>query len=362
MSMPDQPVVTQTRQNIKMAKLFHPGLLWIEWRQHRYLFVLLCLNIMLQPALLPLFIQAFIQVLVLRPGLTVVSDSNPWVSMVNGIIQSGGSIMEVTTIIAVLLLAAIMVGHERGNSLNYLASTPVARRQILAAKWMTGSLAILTSMVLLSAYMFGVARLNPGSINPVLLYAWAGSTTAALLCLFSLALLSASICSSILYSAVFTGFFLMLPMMLSFLIINTLSKYAVLSADQATSATQWLNHLNIIDYYIMQEGGNGWSNSAASFAGIPLLLLAGVIFLILAMRAFERNPLERTGEFLLSGNSKETGRLMVACLFAPLYATELAGSPGLFLIYLPLIAFGIYLGIGILWRTMAVLGLSKRST
>jgi len=361
MRIATQPVAIQFEEKINMDALFHPGLLWKEWRQHRYLFVLLCLIIMLQPVLLPLFIRAFIQVLILRPGLTAVSDLNPWVSVVNGIIQSGGAIMEVTTIIAVILLAAVMVGHERGNSLNYLASTPVARRQILAAKWMTGSLAILTFMILLSAYMFGVARLNPGSINPDQLCSWAGSTTAALLCLFSLALLSASSCSSVLYSAAFTGFFLMLPIILSFIILNPLSKYAILSADQVTYANHWFNYLNIIDY-IMQDSSYGLSNSDAWFVYIPLLLLANIVFLILAMRTFERNPLERSGEFLLRGNSKEIGRLMLACLFAPLYATELASSPELFLIYLLLIALGIYMGMGILWKTMAALGLSRRST
>lgn len=360
MRLADPPVVNQFRENSKMAALFHPGLLWKEWRQNRYLFALLFFIIQ-QPIFTPLFIRVFIRGLMLSPGFTVTSDLSPWVWAVKAIIQSGGTTMEVTAIIAVILLAAVMVGHERGSSLNYLASTPVDRRQILAAKWMTGSLAILFSMSLLSLYMLGTAALNPAAISLNQVWSWAGPTTAALLCLFSLALLSASICSSILYSAVFTGFFLMLPIILSFIIINTLSKYAILSTDQVTSATQWLNHLNIIDYYIMQESWNGWSNSASWFAGIPLLLLAGVIFLVLAMRTFERNPLERPGEFLLSGNSKKIGRLILTCLFAPLWATELASSVGLFLIYLLLIASGIYLGMGILWKTMAFLGLDSTS-
>ncbi len=360
MRMADQPVAKPIRDNTKIVPLFHTGLLWKEWRQYRHLFALLFFIIIQQPILTPLLIRAFIQVLMLRPGLTAVSDLNPWVSLVKAIIQSGGTIMETTTIIAVILLAAVMVGHERGSSLNYLASTPVDRRQILAAKWMTGSLAILFSMSLLTIYMFGIATLNPAAISLNQLWLWAGTTTAALLCLFSLALLSASICSSILYSAAFTGLFIMLPTLLSSIILNPLGKYAILSTDQVTNAYQWLNQLIIVDY-IVQESWNGWSNSASWFVYIPLLLIAGVIFLVLAMRAFERNPLERMGESFLRGNSKEIGRLMLTGFFAPGWATQLASSPELFLIYLLLTASGIYMGIGILWKAMASLGLSRGS-
>jgi hypothetical protein len=42
-----------------MTALFHPGLLWKEWRQHRYLWILFFSLIMLQPVFVPLFIRVF---------------------------------------------------------------------------------------------------------------------------------------------------------------------------------------------------------------------------------------------------------------------------------------------------------------
>lgn len=337
-----------------MAKLFHPGLLWKEWRQHRYLWILFFSLIMLQPVFVPLFIRVF----ALPNRIIAESGLSPSAWVLKAIIQNGACFMEQTAVIAVVLLATIMLGAERGSSLNYLASTAVSRRQILAAKWLLGNLGILVCMSALLLYMVAISTINSGIIPLSLLLLWSVRTTLVLLALFSLALLSACIFSSILYSAVFTGFFLMLPVLLTSIIVFPLTKFHVLTVAQASQVNQWLNYLNIIEY-ISADGAAGLNNTGYLLGSMFVLLLADLLFLLMAMRLFDRNPLERSGEVFLSGNSKEKGRLGLAIFLSPLLACNMADSWPQFLICLLLLFIAIYLGMGILWRLSAGLGLAK---
>ncbi|HEX3011440.1 MAG TPA: hypothetical protein VHQ70_05285 [Syntrophomonadaceae bacterium] len=340
--------VKQYEKDYIRESFIHPGLLWKEWKQHRYLFILLLLLI-LQPLVLPVFLQAF--------GLiSNMSVPNPWVWAITNFIQDGGSSMG----FAVVLLAAYMVAGERGRGFNFLVATPVNRRQILIAKWITGSLAILLSMILLFSYMSTIHTLYPMDIEMNQILAWAGRTTAALLCLFNLALLSASLCTGILYSAVITVFFLALPVMVYVIIMFTATKYAFLSSYQITKISHLLSYVNLVNFSI-NESWKGLSTSFPMLLIIALFIIASLLFLLLAVRAFENNPLERSGEVLLRGSFKEIGRWIIVCLLAPLYAVKLADSTIWFFIYTILLAIGIYLVLGWLWRAMTWLGLSRQS-
>ncbi len=338
-----------------ITALFHPGLLWKEWRQHRFLFMLLFLAMMLELLFSQLYVQNF-----LSNQNTAYSNLRMPILVIKTILQNGMSFTEIIAVIAVVLLAAIMMGAERGQSLNYLASTAVSRRQILAAKWLLGNLFIMFCMFGLFLYMYVISILNPLEVPVNLLLLWSLRMTVAMLFLFSLALLSACIFSSILYSTVFTGFFLLLPSLLSYIIVYPLSKYHVLSAMQANQVNQWSNTLDIMAY-ISANRGIEVSNGLIPWVTTIILPIAIIFCLLLAMRLFEHNPLERNGEVLLSGNSKEIGRLVLTILLAPLWATNLAGSWSLFLIYLVLLTAAIYLGLGLIWRFMASLDLGKNS-
>lgn len=356
MSMSDQTQAQQLKAQGTMTALFHPGLLWKEWRQHRYLLLLLFFLMTLEL----LFSQLCVQIFSFGNQDPANSGLRLPLLVIKTILQNGMSFTENIAVIAVVLLAAIMLGAERGRSLNYLASTAVSRRQILAAKWLLGNLAIMLCMFGLFLYMYVISALNPLAVPVNLLLLWSLRMTVTLLFLFSLALLSACIFSSILYSTVFTGFFLMLPSLLSYIMVYPLSKYHVLSAMQASLVNQWSNTLDIMAY-IGADGGIGTSNGWVFWVSTIILLGANILCLLLARRLFERNPLERNAEVLLSGNSKEVGRLVLALLLAPLWAGNLAGSWPLFLIYLLLLAAAVYLGFGLLWKLMANLGLGRNA-
>lgn len=336
--------------------LFHPGLLWKEWHQHRYLFLLLLFLIMLET----LFSQIYVQGFILNNQNTGYSDLRLPILVIKTILQNGMSFTESISIFAVVMLGAIMLGGERNHSLKFLAGTNVSRRQIIAAKWLLGNLAILICMVALLLNMYNISTIDPQAVPVQLLLLWGLRMTLALLFLFSLAMVSACIFSSPLYSAVFTGFFLMLPMLLMHIAIYPLEKFHVLSAMQAGQVNQLVNVLNIINY-IGADGGSGVSNGGVAWGSAIILLIANVLCLLLSMWLFEHTPLERNGEMLMIGNSKEVSRLVLAILLAPLWAANLAGSWSLFLIYLVLLAAAIYLGLGLMWRLMASLGLNKNS-
>ncbi|MGE5458846.1 MAG: ABC transporter permease subunit [Methanobacterium sp.] len=336
--------------------LFHSGLLWKEWRQHRFLF-LLFFSLMTLELVFSLFCMPFLASM--QQNHVNVSSSFP-ILAVKAILQNGMSFTENISMIAVVMLAVIMLGKDRAHSLKYLVSTAVSRRQIIAAKWLLGSLVILLAMSVLVSVMYIISAPDPQTVPVQLLLLWGLRMTLALLFLFGLALLSACIFSASLYAAVFTGFFLALPMLLIHIIVSPLAKYHVLSAQHANQVYQWSNVFNIISYV----GADGVSGGSGAFiAGIStfILLFLMILCFLFSMRVFEHAPLERNGEILLIGHSKEIGRLVLACLFAPLYAGDLSASWPWFFIYSLLLGAAIYLGLGLLWKLQFGLGLARRA-
>lgn len=352
MQAAQQHIPNQLNESRTIDAWVHTGLLWKEWHQHRYLLFLQAL-IILQPVIYPFIWSFFSSFNLIHPP----SSFDQWVWLVHSTIDNGNSMVELTSMIVVVFLAAAMLTLERGGTLNYLASTAVNRRQILVAKWLTGSLSILGSMICLALYMYGIAVMHPPFISIPQILFWSLLATLALLALFSLALLSACIFSSFLYAVAFTGFFLALPMLLSSIVLNPLYKYSILSDLQVAQAYQWLYQFNIVELIIRENADTGFSLSFLT--SILVLLLFNFLFLFLAVHIFEHSPLERSGEVLLAGNSKEIGRLLLTVLLAPSGAAQLAGTWQLFLPWLLIIALGIYLGMGILWQFAARLGLSK---
>lgn len=334
---------------------FHPGLIWKEWHQQRFLFLLFFLLMMLE-LIFSLFCS---QILVSAQQTHVNSVINPLLA-VKTILQSGMSFTETVSGFAVVMLAVIMLGGERKQSLPYLASTAVSRRQILAAKWLLGSLVILLAMTALLLCMWLISALDPLTIPVQSLLLWGLHMTMALLGLFSVAMLSACIFSSILYAAVFSGFFLLLPMLLIHIVMAPLTKYDALSALQAAQVYALSNAFNVISY-IGAEGGSGASTTWLPWFSTIILLFMMVLCIVLSLRIFEGAPLERNGEALLIGHSKEIGRLVLACLFAPFYAVNLAESWPWYFVITFLLASTIYFGFGLLWRLQSSLGLDRNA-
>lgn len=333
------------------------GLLWKEWRQYYKFFLLALIVIGLEPVLVPITYWIY------RTG----SRADAWSDSIKAVLATGSSTTETIAIIAVIVLAALMLAGERGSGLNYLVSTPVSRRQIITAKYIVGSLGILAIMLFISLFLIVAGQQLPASYSTLEVIQWAILTTVALLCLFSLALLVASFSGGILSSVLFTTIIMGLPWILSGISLATFRQFYAVSAALELKARYIVTYLFIPDY-ITRNGRYIWSSDNILIIDqvtpnypleITILLVAALLFFWLAIKVFEKNPLERQGELLLFGNFKQVGAVFLSFLMALGWAGDVASSLTSFLAYFLVMWLGIYLALVALMRVIAWLGLSR---
>ncbi len=333
------------------------GLLWKEWRQYYKYFFLAFVIISLEPVLVPITYWVY----------RACDRADAWSDGIKAILATGSSTTEVIAIIAAIVLAALMLAGERGSGLNYLVSTPVSRREIITAKYIVGSLGILAMMLFISLFLIVAGQLLPAQYSAQEVIQWAGLTTAALLCLFSLALLVAAFSGGILSSALFTAIIMWLPWMLVSLTMYVFRQFCAVSTALELKARYIVAYLFIPDY-ISRDGRHIWSSNSNQFIDrvtpdypleIIALLLASLLFFWLAIKIFEKNPLERQGELLLFGNFKQIGAIFVSFLMGLGWAGDVASSLTSFLVYFLVTGLGIYLVLVALIRLIAWLGLNR---
>ena len=316
------------------------GLLWKEWRQYGWTFGLAFIVISLEPVLVPI-----------SYWLYRVGNRDAWSYGIKAILAPGLSTTETTAMIVAVLLAALMLAGERGSGLNYLVSTPVSRRQIIAAKFISGSLALTVIMAAITLFLLVAGHLLPAQYSNQEVLPWALVTTAALLCLFSLALLMASLSRGVLSAALFTAIIMALPWMLTSQILYVMQQFYQVSATLELKARYIVTYLFIPDY-ISRDGRYIWDSNGNMVIDriitdypleVTLLLLAALCFLGLAIKIFEKNPLERQGELLLFGNFKQIGLLFFSFLGAMAWAEDVGTSLLSFFGYFLVMWLGIYL-------------------
>lgn len=333
------------------------GLLWKEWRQYYWSFILAFIVIGLEPVMAPITYWVY------HTG----NRADAWSDGIKAILATGFSTTEMVAIIAVIVLAALMLAGERGSGLNYLVSTPVSRREIITAKYIVGSLGILAIMLFITLFLLVAGQLLPAQYSAQEVIQWATLTTAALLCLFSLALLVASFSGGILSSVLFTAIIMGLPWMLVSLTMYVFRQFCTVSTALELKARYIVTYIFIPDY-ITRDGRHIWNSNSNQFIDrvapdypleIIALLLASLLFFWLAINIFEKNPLERQGELLLFGNFKQIGAIFISFVSALGWAGDVASSLTSFLVYFPVMWLGIYLALVALMRIIAWLGLSR---
>lgn len=315
------------------------GLLWKEWRQYRGYFLLAFLFISKDTILVP--ISAWVY--------QVGDSADAWSAGIKNILATGFSTTETTAVIMVVLLAALMLAGERTGTLNYLVTTPVSRQEIIRAKLLSGCLVIISIMSVISGFLLLAGALLPAQYSAEEVINWVVITTAALLCLFSLALLVASFSRGILSSALITMVIMVLPWMLISMVLQIFRQFYTLSAGIELKARYIATYLYIPDY-ISRDGRYIRSSNLAIDRVAPdyplevaILLLAAFLFLWVAIKAFEKNSLEHRDELLLFGNFKQIGLILISLMAAMGWAAQMAASPVLFLFYFIAMWLGLYL-------------------
>lgn len=332
--------------------MLNQGLLWKEWVQYRWYFLLAFIIIGLDPVVLPIIMW-----ILQGSGKVVSLAPDVWSNGIKHMLGTGGSNPESWAMIAVVILAAVMLGGERGSSLNYLVTTPVSRCQIIEAKFMVGGGAIIAMMLLLTLFMLAAPHFYPARYTSHEVVLWALLTTAALLCLFSLALLTAAFSGGVLSSALFTAIIMGLPWLLVSLLLHIISRFCQISSTLAIKA-RYITYLFIPDY-ITRDGRYISYGDQVLDRTIPdypleitILLAACLLFFALARQIFARNPLEKQGELLLFGNFKHIGQISLSFLMALAWAGEVASSGAWFWFYLAVMWLGLYLAIAVIWRLL----------
>jgi ABC-type transport system involved in multi-copper enzyme maturation permease subunit len=317
------------------------GLLWKEWTQNRWYFLLAFLALGLQPS------WGALNYGINQQGNIAIA----WAFGIKQILVAGSSAMETTAMVVAVFLAALMLTGERGNGLNYLVTTPVSRREIIISKFIGGSLALIIIMFLISLSFIVAIKWYPAGYKVSEVINWSVITTLALLCLFSLGLWVASFTQGIVIVTLITAVIMALPWIFISMATQVYGQYYLLSASLELKL-RYLQTYFFIPNYISREGYfiasshggliTGGANAPFYPLEITVLVLISGFCLWGAIKMLERNPLESPGEILLWGSFRQIGMILIALLNAILWAAKIASTPGWYVVYFFALWLGIY--------------------
>lgn len=330
-----------------MRPLLNKALLWKEWRQNRGYFLLAGLLLTYVPVLKSLYF--------LVSGSAAVSEwgnhLNHMMHFQQGMANPAGysAVMETWGMVVVILLGALMLGEERKGSLNYLASTPVSRRQIILAKFLAGSGVILLAMMVNSGFLMGMDFLLELPYTGLDVLNWAVLTSFVFLGMYTLTLMTSTFTANVLAAGGLSFGLMFLPRVVVSLI--AISAYRYFSASQSflIKAHYLGSYLTLTDY-LTRFGRDGIITSIevhGSFTAVAssgsvalnignegLFLIFGILFLLfLAVVIFERDSLEPGGTIFASRSARRCCEIVVTLLLGWGLALSWATSLGEFCLY-----------------------------
>ena len=303
-----------------MSSLLNRGLLWKEWRQNRWYFLLTGLLLAYVPVLKSLYFLSL--------GSKPVSE---WghLNYIAGFAQGRGTAMEPWSMVAVILLGALMLGEERKGSLNYLVSTPASRGQIILAKFLVGSGVILLVMMVNSVFLLGMDNLFPVSYTRMDVLHWAVLTSLVFLGLYTLTLMASTFTSNVLAAGGLGFGLIFLPQTVIHLITVTAGKYFSASQSFLIKAHYLGSYLTLPDYLtrLGREAINT-SDVHGSWLGLTstgsihpdiwteglYLFLMILVLLLVAIVIFERSSLEPGGTIFASRRARRCGEITLTIL------------------------------------------------
>ncbi len=300
------------------------GLLWKEWRQNRGYFLLAGLLLTYVPVLKSLYF--------LVAGSTVISK---WGYHLDNMIhfQQGmgnmgySSFMETWGMMLVaILLGALMLGAERKDSLSYLVSTPVSRRQIILVKFLTGSAVILLAMMINCSFLWGMDLFWGVPFTGGDVLNWGVLASLVLLGLYTLSLMTSTFTANVLAAGGLSFILIFLPRAVVSLITVTVGRYFSASQLFLIKSHYLGSYLTLTDYLtrsgrdrIMSIQDTGPIIAIASSGSLPLdigkeslFLVIGILFLLfLAIIIFEQVSLEPGGKIFASRSARRCCEITV---------------------------------------------------
>jgi len=294
------------------------GLLWKEWRQNRMYFLAAFLIMSYDP-----IIKTLIYLIkgLLKPEAGTYAAVH-WLNNISNMLSASyHNSMEQIGMVAVIVLGIILLFQERSGSLNYLVSTPVSRREIIFAKFLTGGAAITGIMVINALFMVAAGLLLPVHYGAGQVLNWSLLTTAAFLALFSLGLFIASITGHVL-STVFLAFlFPNLPIMLESIITNPAIRETFNISPAFLSNVNMIVHYLTIPAYITRN--TDYSQTDIFVKYLPnypletglLVVLTGLL-IFMTVKIFQNNPLENNSQMFVPDQAVGIAQIFVAVIIA----------------------------------------------
>jgi hypothetical protein len=309
---------------------WNKALAWKEWRQNWWQFWTAFVLISATPMIGTLwyfFIKAVVDPGASFAGGDGFTSANAWSYLITQAV-SGESVSSSTGYPAVFIALALgvnLIAQERThNSLEFLVSTPVSRREIAATKYLMGAGVIVAIMAVNLLFILFMALVLPATYTTPAVLAWFAVTTSVLLAVYSLGFLIAAITGNL--PAAFLGALGLAfapKYALELLQQLLLACFQIAWFDYHGPVYRVLEHLGnllTLPYYLKPYSYMEFHVLYASpLAGgwlVPPLLLAAAGFSVLGVRLFERNPLERTGEILMFGDFKALVKVAVSLLAA----------------------------------------------
>lgn len=341
---------------------WNKALAWKEWRQNRWKFWGMGVLMSLTPILGTVF---YFIIRACFPDAFGGDAGNPslWsqhiVSMIY--VNPSSSSMGMLAIIIALGLGALVIAGERSpNTLEFLTALPLSRREIAGTKFLVGAGTILGIMAVNLVFMLVMALLLPAGYTPAAACTWFAVTTGVLLALYSLGFLVAVVTGNLLASLI--GAFAMAysPAVIAELIRELLAAFRLLPVEYPHPLSQVLTEIGVyltLPFYIVNYQ---WSFRNAVWL-VPLLLLAGAALFSLGVKLFRRNPLERTGQVLMFGNTRRIFQVGISFFGAALAAIIAGNISSLHVSGLQFVVFlGVFLVtwavIDLYWRGRSRLG------
>ncbi len=339
-------------------KVTNKALLWKEWRQNRWKF------------LGALIIMSFTPIInTVQYWLMPSSYGSSEVYWSQGILRilvyGSENSIEFWGMFVALGLGALMLGQEReSHALEFIAAAPFSRRQIIVTKFILGTMVIVGIMLINALFMILAASLLPALYTVGMVIKWFLLTTVTLLVIFSFTLMLSTVTGNVLAAGGISLLFLFLPMLLQGMVVGVFRSLGFIGANSGIEnlsevIAKYVTIPRYLEYpagfYTPEVGRLLYQKTLPpDYWGIvSILLLAIVLFLVLAVFLFERNPLEKRGEILMFGNFKRILQVSLAILTAWMGASiviQYHASSGIFVGSFLVILVGTYFLVNLVYR------------
>lgn len=321
---------------------FNRALIWKEWRQHRWLFGLAFILMSLQPIFQTVWYWAG-QVVFRAPGGQLPVPDAWSLEIARMFNQNTHSITALGSLVAIFLGIHLIAGERANSTLDFLVSGPVGRREIIAAKYFVGAGVIAGILLVNFLFAAGAAMALPAKYTIAIAAKWFALAGAMLLVNFSMGFFAAVITGNWWAALICNYVLFLLPQIISSIVFNTVNIFTFLISGRAVGSW-FINTVNHVEqhfspFYYLNIDARRLAGEAVFTWDIPALLLAALVFFLLAARLFESNPLERNGEISIFGGYRVVvkailaliGALIGSALIRNVFKPEAPVIPGVFL-------------------------------